>query len=147
MSLIRSAMHAGRRRRLLGAAGMLGWFTFAFYTHFAITTGWRLLKDPLARHYDWHVYLAGARDLLDGTLYRVSLSLEGLPMPVSQFNYPPGSAVMAVPLASMDPALGGVIWQALSAGGLAVGAYLTAVVLGARPPWAWAGIALGVYTW
>ena len=140
-------MHAGRRRRLLGAAGMLGWFTFAYFTHFAITTGWRLLKDPLARHFDWHVYLVGARDLLDGSLYRVPHVLDGLPMPVTQFNYPPGSAVMAIPLAWMDPADGGVIWQALSAGGLALGAYLTASAVSVRMPWAWAGIALGVYTW
>ena len=54
---------------------------------------------------------------------------------------------MAVPLAWMDPAIGGVIWQALSAGGLAVGAFLTAAALGVRMPWAWAGIALGAYAW
>lgn len=140
-------MTRGRLRRFLGVAGVLGWLSFAFVTHYAITTGWQLLTDPLARHYDWHVYLSGARDLLDGSLYRVPLSLDGLPMAVTQFNYPPGSALLAVPLAWMDPAFGGVVWQVLSAGGLAGGAYLTAAVLGARPPWAWAGIALGVYAW
>ena len=142
-----AARQGGRRQRLIGAAGVLGWFSFAFVTQFAITTGWRLLTDPLARHYDWHVYLAGARDLLDRSLYRVTLVLDGLPMPVTQFNYPPGSALLAAPLAWMDPPVGGMVWQVLSAGGLGLGAYLTAAVVGARPPWAWAGIVLGGYAW
>lgn len=135
-----------RRERLVAALGVLGWLSFAFVTQFAITTGWQLAYR-LARHYDWHVYLAGARDLLDGSLYRVPVFLDGLPVPVTQFNMPPGAAVLALPLAWMDPTVGGVIWQALSAGALALGTYLSAVVLGARPPWVWAGIALGVYAW
>jgi len=45
---------------------------------------------------DWHVYAAGARDLLDGTLYTVPL-VSPYPIPVDAFNLPPASALTAIP--------------------------------------------------
>ena len=49
--------------------------------------------------FDWHVYAAAAKDLVQGELYRVPL-VSAFPIPVTGFNYPPGSALTAIPFRS-----------------------------------------------
>ena len=90
------------------------------------------------------MYLAGARDLADRTLYQKSLTLGTYPLSSHEFNLPPLSAAWALPLAWLPVEVGGVIWQYMGAGAIAVAALVAAWATTLRRPWVWAGIGLGM---
>lgn len=133
------------RTALLAAGGLLGWlFYFAIAT--AIIIAEPLRNSPqLAWQYDFHVYLGGARDLVEGTLYRVPLTLDSFPLPVSVFNLPPVSALAALPWAPFDPIAGGQVWLALMTVCIGVGCVLAAGAFGLRPAVLYGGIGAFLY--
>ncbi len=141
-------MSGGRARaRLAGRAllvlSVLGWAVFAYATVFAITTGWQETTGNV-RQVDWHVYLAGAHDLVDGTLYTKALALGTYPLSSPEFNLPPLSALWALPLLPLPVEVGGDLWQFLAAASIAVAGLAAADLAGLRRPWTWAGVALGM---
>lgn len=151
------------RRRVLGDAlllglGLLGWLSYAILSS-AILSAERQPEDlRLASQYDWHVYRAGARDLLDRSLYRGRLELPGFPLPVDVFNQTPLAAGWALPLLPLDVLTGGRIWQVLMVISIAAGMILSAAVLRlprvvllsgigllaySLSPWFWVDVLLG----
>jgi Glycosyltransferase family 87 len=128
--------------RVLLVLSVIGWVVFAYATIFAITTGWQETTGNV-RQVDWHVYLAGAHDLVDGTLYTKPLALGSYPLSSPEFNLPPLSALWALPLLPLPVEVGGDIWQFLAAASIAVAGLVAADVAGLRRPWVWAGIVLG----
>jgi hypothetical protein len=95
--------------------------------------------------FDWHVYLAAARDFVNHDLYKVPLVYD-VRLPVSSFNYPPGSAAAAVPFLVLPDEVGGVIWVLLGIASVAVVSVLAMHIVGARPIWLWAGALFFVYS-
>lgn len=96
---------------------------------------------------DWHVYAAGARDLLDGTLYRTSLVYPGQQLPVADFNLPPMAAAWATPLIWMPHDMGGVVWLALGLIVWILSWWLLATQILHLPyAWVWVGIAFAAYS-
>lgn len=96
--------------------------------------------------YDWHVYAAGAQDLVQGSLYRTPLTYPPHPLPVSDFNLPPLAAAWATPLLVLPDSLAGAVWVAV--GALAsLGAVWWLVYHYLRLPhgWIWMGAALAIY--
>jgi hypothetical protein len=125
---------------ILGAAG---WGIFAYVTFYAITTGWQATTGHV-RLVDWHVFDAGARQLLARDLYRVPLEIEGLPLSASEFRLPPFSAVWALPLTRLPvDSVAGVIWQLVAAASIAGAAVLAASIARLSSPFFWAGLVLG----
>ena len=122
--------------------GVLGWIAFAFLTIVTVAAGWELTKGGV-RQVDWHVYVAGAQDLLAHRLYAVALDLGGLVLSATQFNLPPLSAVWAVPLLPLPIEVGGEVWQLIAAASIAITAVLTALIVGVRRPLLAAGAILG----
>ena len=122
--------------------GVLGWIAFAFLTIVTVAAGWELTKGGV-RQVDWHVYVAGAQDLLAHRLYAVALDLGGLVLSATQFNLPPLSAVWAVPLLPLPIEVGGEVWQLIAAASIAITAVLTAFIVGVRRPLLSAGAILG----
>ena len=120
-SALQGCIPSGRNRRLaaLVALGVAGWMFFAFAAWFTITKGPQLTSGDID-HVDWHVYLAGARDLVDGVLYRVPLELDGRSLSSPVFNLPPMSAAIALPFLPRSVDTGAVLWQAIAAGSLAI---------------------------
>ena len=134
---------AGWRLALIGL-GAVGWAVFAWVTIFAITSGWQMTTGHV-RLVDWHVFDAGARQLIARDLYRIPLEIEGLPLSATQFRLPPFSAVWALPLAGLPvDDVAGVIWQWLAEASIAGTAVITAMIAGLRSPVLWAGIGLGL---
>lgn len=129
-------------RRALLVLSVLGWAVFAYVTVFAITTGWQLTTGHV-RLVDWHVYLAGARDLSEGALYSRPITLGAYPMSSPEFNLPPLAAAWALPLLGLPVDTGGAIWQVLAAVSIGGAAIAAADLAGLSRPWTWAGIALG----
>jgi hypothetical protein len=95
---------------------------------------------------DWHVYAAGGRDLLAGTLYQVPL-VSDYPIPVDAFNLPPASAAMAVPLLALPDQVAGTLFVILGIAAVAATAVLTARIVGARHVWLWSGAAFFLYSY
>jgi hypothetical protein len=125
---------------ILGAAG---WGIFAYVTFYAITTGWQATTGHV-RLVDWHVFDAGARQLLARDLYRVPLQIDGLPLSASEFRLPPFSAVWALPLAGLAvDSVAGVVWQVVAAASIAGAAVLAAMIARLPSPFFWAGLVLG----
>ena len=120
---------------------LAAWTTFAAASVFAVVSGARH-AGPNWFQVDWRVYAVGARDLLDRTLYRESLQLDGPPLPVSEFSLPPLSAVWALPLAGLPVEVGGVLWQLGMAASVGASVYLLARVVGVPRPALVAGLAL-----
>lgn len=89
---------------------------------------------------DWHVYAAGAQNLLDGTLYSVPLT-SPYRIPVDTFNLPPAAAAMAVPFLAVPDSVAGPVWVILNVLAVAATAVLTARIIRARPVWLWSGAA------
>lgn len=92
---------------------------------------------------DWHVYWAGARDLVDGDLYRVPLEAGGRTLSATHFSLPPMSAAWAVPLLPIPVLAGGYAWQAVGAASVASAAIAFPAILGLTRPWLMAGLILG----
>jgi hypothetical protein len=93
---------------------------------------------------DWHVYAAGARDLLAGTLYHVPL-VSDYPIPVDAFNLPPASAVTPIPFLLLPDSVAGPLFIVLNLACVA-GASVTARVVNVPHPWFWSGAAFFAYT-
>ncbi len=126
---------------LIRSGTVAAWGAFGWISVFAIVMGARHAR-PVWFQIDWRVYVAGAQDLLDRSLYRESLHLDGLPLPVSEFSLPPASALWAVPLIGLPLEVGGVVWQLAMAASLGVAAVLVARVIGAPRPLLIAALAL-----
>jgi hypothetical protein len=132
---------------VLLAMGGVGWGIFAYVTFYAITTGWQLTTGHV-RLVDWHVFDAGARQLLVRDLYRVPIQLDGLPLSASEFRLPTFSAVWALPLAGLPvDSVAGVIWQVVAAASIAGAAVLAASLARLSSPFFWAGLAVGPLAW
>ena len=82
---------------------------------------------------DWHVYAAGSRQLLDGTLYAGSLT-SPFEIPVNSFNLPPGAAVLATPFVVLREPFGGIAWIAMGVIAMAACCIGTARILELRQP-------------
>ena len=94
---------------------------------------------------DWHVYAAGARDLLDRDLYYTAIS-SPYRLPVDQFNYPPLSAVVVLPLLPLPDVVGGTIFIVANLVAVAATSLLTARILGLRKPAMWGAAGFLAYT-
>jgi hypothetical protein len=117
------------------SAGLV-WVFFITAQQFAPTDTWLL---------DWHVYAAGARDFVDGSLYVAPLE-SAYRLPVSEFNYPPLSAVAVIPLLLLPDPVGGLVWVVLNVVAVAGTAILIARILGAHQPALWAAVGFLAYT-
>jgi hypothetical protein len=112
------------------------WVSFLAIQQFSARYTWLL---------DWHVYAAGARDLLDRTLYQTPLE-SAYRLPVDAFNYPPLSAAVAVPFLGLPDQLAGTIWVAMSLVAMAAAVVLTARLMEVRDVLAWSGFGFLAYT-
>lgn len=132
------------RLGLLGARALAvsGWLIFAFMTWFALTRGPQFTTGDVFQ-VDWHVFWAGARDLVDRDLYRVPLDAGELELSATAFRLPPLSAVWPLPLLGLPPADGGIAWQVVAAGSIAVAAIVALDLATVRRAWLWAGLVLG----
>ena len=119
-----------------------GWLLFAWISWAAIAWGWRETTGGV-RQVDWHVYLAGARDLAVQQLYRHPLELQGAVLSSPVFNLPPLAAGWALPLVGVPVVVGGEIWQAAAALCVAATAVIALHLGGLRRPLLRAGLLLG----
>jgi alpha-1,2-mannosyltransferase len=95
---------------------------------------------------DWHVYAAGAEDLLAKSLYRAELTYPPYILPVTEFNLPPLAAALAIPLLPLPDDLAGSAWLLLGwiATGLATW-WLIYRCLRVPHGWVWVGIVAAIY--
>lgn len=134
------------RRSALRAAcvlALVGWLVFALVTATTLLRGGSPGTGSVFQ-VDWHVYWAGARDLLDGDLYRTPLDAAGLALSTPDFNLPPMSAVWAVPFLPFPVTAAGYGWQLLAAAAVAVSAGVAAWMARLPRPMLLAGAVLGV---
>ncbi len=132
-----------RLARVVAAAlAVAGWLVFGFMTWYALSLGQQFSTGHVFQ-VDWHVFWAGARDLLDRELYRVPLDAGGLPLSASAFRLPPFSAVWPLPLLPLPVAIGGIAWQVVAAASVAGTAIIALDLAAVRRPWLWAGLVLG----
>ena len=127
--------------RALAIAAVAGWLLFGYLTLTTMSGG--AVSHAHVFQVDWHVYWAGANDLLGRELYRAPLEAQGLTLSTPHFNLPPFSAVWAVPLLGLPISTGGFIWQGLGAASIAVAAIVTLDLGRVSRPWLLAGIVLG----
>jgi hypothetical protein len=132
------------RRLNLVIAGLafLGWLTFGFMTWFSLTIAPSMATGHVYQ-IDWHVFWAGARDLVDRDLYRVPLDAGGLPLSAPEFRLPPFSALWAVPFLLVPEPVGAVLWQLLAAVSIAIAAVIGLRVWAIGSPALRAGLVLG----
>lgn len=128
---------------LLGAAG---WLIFVFASVGHIVALGRRADPPLYWLYDWHVYYAGAVDLVERNLYRVPLELAGWPLPTNVFNLPPAAAGAALPLVPFGREVGGIIWLGVGLAAIGFAAIVAARIAEIPAGWAWMGVPLVAYT-
>ena len=124
------------------ALALVGWLVFGFMSWYALSLGQQVSTGHVFQ-VDWHVFWAGARDLLDRELYRVPLDAGGLPLSATAFRLPPFSAVWPLPLLPLPVATGGIAWQVVAAASVAGTAIITLDLAAVRRPWLWAGLILG----
>ena len=129
--------------RWVGILGVACWIAGILISSLIVLLGIRLASG--AWLYDWHVYAAGATDLLQGKLYEAPLR-SAFPLPVESFNYPPLAALVAIPLLVLPDQLAGTIWVILNIAAVAGSALFLFKVLGVDRPWSWAGIAFALYS-
>lgn len=130
------------RRLLFSLLGALGWLLFGFMTWSVLNAGQGSFHGNVFQ-VDWHVFWAGARDLVDRDLYRVPLDAGGLPLSATEFRLPPLAAVWPLPLLPLPEETGGIVWQVVGAASIAVATIIPFVVAGARRSWLLAGMVLG----
>jgi hypothetical protein len=94
---------------------------------------------------DWHVYAEGARDFLNHELYYEPLVTQ-YRLAVDQFNYPPLSAIVVIPLLLLPDSLGGTVWVIGNLAAVAATGVLVARTLGARQPAMWGALGFLAYT-
>lgn len=127
--------------RALAVVASAGWLLFAYLTLTTMSGG--AVTDGDVFQVDWHVYWAGAKDLLARELYRVPLDAQGSTLSTPQFNLPPLSAVWALPLLYLPISVGGSVWQAVAATSIAFAAIIALAVLRVSRPWLMAGLVVG----
>jgi hypothetical protein len=137
----------------LVAGSIAGWGVFAFVSvRYVLVSLARWAEQPFFIYYDWRVFLIGAEQLLERSLYRVPLGDPSQPTPLDVFNLPPMAAAPAIPLIPTGAVAGGAVWQLASAAALAFAGVALPRLLG----FAWSrsvvlgGIGLGAYaafTW
>jgi hypothetical protein len=131
--------------RLAGRASAIGavagWLLFGYLTLTTMSGG--AVSNGDVFQVDWHVYWAGANDLLGRELYRAPLEAQGLTLSTPHFNLPPFSAVWGLPLLGVPISTGGFIWQAIGAASIAVATIVTLDLVRVSRPWLMAGIVLG----
>ena len=140
-----------QRRRVLDGMfltglGLLGWLLYVFVSSAILIAAPQQDSPQLSWQYDWHVYLAGARALVDRSLYRGALTLDGFPLPVEVFNQTPFAGAWALPFLPLDVVTGGSIWLALMVISIAGGMIVSVAVLGLPHPVLLAGIGLLAYS-
>jgi hypothetical protein len=118
-----------------GSSAVL-WLFFLTTQQFLPTPSWLL---------DWHVYAAGATDLLERDLYYVPLE-SAHRLPIAEFNHPPLAAVLALPLLLLPDSVGGTLFVVLNVLAVAATSILMAQILGVRHPLAWGGFGFLLYT-
>lgn len=128
--------------RLLGVAAITGWLFFLYMTWFALSEASALAPGGVFQ-VDWHVYWAGANDLVDRDLYRVPLDAGGLSLSTTDFNLPPLSAAWALPFLALPITPAGYLWQVVAASAVAVAGIICLEILKVSRPWLWAGLLLG----
>jgi hypothetical protein len=132
-------------RRLAGRAAAIaavaGWLLFGYLTLTTVSGAASANGDVF--QVDWHVYWAGADDLLGRELYRVPLEAQDLTLSTPHFNLPPFSAIWALPLLGVPISTGGSVWQAIGAASIAVAAIVSLDILRVSRPWLMAGMVLG----
>lgn len=125
----------------------MGWFTFFWISSSALLAAPNMHPPDQTWLYDWHVYLGGARGLLDHTLYRVPLVLDSYRMPINAYNQTPLTAAWALPLSALDVVTGGNVWLVSMLVSMAAGMVVAAAALGFRRPLLTAGIGAWAYGW
>jgi hypothetical protein len=133
-------------RAVVATVGLLGWVWISGLT---VALIWSAAIDPIPRIewlYDWHVYAAGAVDLIERDLYRVVLEFPGWPLPVAGYKLPPFSAVWATPLLGLPDETAGIVWVALGALVWASAWWVALRLLNVPLAWAWTGIALALFS-
>lgn len=120
---------------------LAGWLLFAYLT--LTTMSGRAGSGGEVFQVDWHVYWAGANDLLGRELYRVPLDAQGLTLSTPHFNLPPFSAVWPLPLLGLPISVGGSIWQVVAAASIAFAAAVSLDLVRVSRPWLMAGIVIG----
>ena len=131
------------RGRLLVLTGIGTWVSSA-----CIWVAWLWIQQFAPRFdwlYDWHVYAAGARDLVAHDLYHSPLT-SGFSLPVDAFNYPPLAAAIVVPLMPLPDQVAGTLWVALNLVALAATAWVLLRAIGIPHAPTWAGILFLLYT-
>jgi hypothetical protein len=143
--LLRSASGA---TRLLGSR-FPRWVGIVVWTSIALAWALRIVIqqfDPLPSWlYDWHVYAAAAKGLVEGTLYHVPLH-SAFPLPVEVFNYPPLSAFVAAPLLLLSDQVAGTLWVATNVAAEGIAAILVARLLRLSDAVVWAGVAFFIFS-
>ena len=128
--------------RALTVLAATGWAVFAALSAITLIRG-SVPGTGDVFQVDWHVYWAGARDLLEGDLYRVPLDAGGRTLSATEFSLPPLSAAWAVPLLGLPVLVGGYAWQAMAAAAIAGSAIAAIGVVRVARPWLAAGLVLG----
>jgi hypothetical protein len=129
-------------KRAFTVLAFAGWAVFAAISTITLMRG-SVPGTGDVFQVDWHVYWAGARDLLGGELYRVQLDAGGRTLSATEFSLPPFSAVWAMPLLGLPVLVGGYVWQAVGAAAIATSSTATLAILRVPRPWLMAGLVLG----
>lgn len=140
-----------KRRRMLRAAVLaelclIGWLTYLVISSNVLVAAPHMHPPEQTWQYDWHVYLGGARDLLEQSLYRVPLVLDPYRLPVNVYNQTPLTAAWALPLSPLDVVTGGNIWLVSMLVSIGAGTVLAAAAVGLRLPALTAGLGLWAYS-
>ncbi len=132
-----------KRRRLLILVGTAAWISAACMW---LTALWIQQFAPRFDWlYDWHVYAAGAGDLVTHDLYHSPLT-SGFPIPVDVFNLPPLAAAIVVPLMPLPDQVAGTLWVVINLVALAATGWMLLRALGIPRASAWGGLLFLLYT-
>ena len=135
------------RTVVLAALCLVGWLSYLWNSFRMLLAAPHVHPPQQIWQYDWHVYLGGARGLLDQSLYRVPLVLAPYRLPVDVYNQTPLTAAFALPLSPLTVVTGGNIWLVSMLVSIGAGTILAAAALGLRPPALTAGVGLLAYSW
>ena len=127
-------------RRALAILSLSGWLLFIYVTIVTLAAG---ATEADVFQVDWHVYSAAAKDLLSGDLYRVPLDAGGGTLSTPEFNLPPLSAAVAIPLTALPVSVGGYVWQVIAAVSVSIAAMAAIGIARLPRPWLHAGLVLG----
>jgi hypothetical protein len=128
-------------RRGLAVLSVAGWALFTYISVATLTNG--AASDGEVFQVDWHVYRAAADDLLSRDLYRVPLDAGGMSLSTPEYNLPPLSAAVAVPLVGLPITAAGFVWQLAAAASVALAAVAALGIGRVARPWLHAGLVIG----